>query len=85
MVSPGWAQGTGATGGILLEFPATARAMGLGGAYTAIVGDAGSVFANPAGMATIRRVASGVSWERSPFRTPARTSSIIWASASPRR
>lgn len=69
MVAPGRAQGTGATGGILLEFPATARAMGLGGAYTAIVGDAGSVFANPAGMATIRRVASGVSWERSPYGT----------------
>ncbi len=57
-------QGTGLTGGIILELPPGARALGLGGAYAAVVGDAGSVFVNPAGMAPIRRLAVDVSWER---------------------
>lgn len=57
-------QGTGLTGGIILELPATSRALGLGGAYTAVVGDAGSVFVNPAGMAPIRHLAVDVSWEQ---------------------
>jgi hypothetical protein len=59
------AQGTGTTSAIVLELPATARALGLAGAYAAVVGDEGSVFVNPAGMATIRRLAVGMSWERS--------------------
>lgn len=58
------AQGTGRTGGIVLEIPATARTLGLGGAYAAVVGDESSVWGNPAGMAPIRRLAAGVSWER---------------------
>ncbi|MBI4541837.1 MAG: hypothetical protein HY705_02270 [Gemmatimonadetes bacterium] len=48
----------------LLEVPGTARAVGLGGAYAAVVGDEGSVFVNPAGLAPIRRVAIGASYER---------------------
>ena len=44
--------------------PATARAMALGGAYTAVVGDAGAVFVNPAGLAPIKRLAVSASYER---------------------
>ena len=61
------AQGIGTTAGILLELPATPRAMALGGAYAAVVGDEGSVFVNPAGLAPIRRLAFGVSRESAFF------------------
>lgn len=59
------AQGNGRTAGIILEIPATARTLGLGGVYAAVVGDESSVWGNPAGMAPIRHVAIGLSWERS--------------------
>lgn len=58
------AQADGTTGGALLELPATARIMALGGAYAAVVGDAGSVFVNPAGLAPVKRMALTVSYER---------------------
>ncbi len=58
------AQATGTTAGALLDIPATARLLGLGGAYTAVLGDEGSVFANPAGLAPIRRLALGTSYQR---------------------
>lgn len=58
------AQAPGTTGGVLLEMPATARTMALGGAYAAVVGDAGSVFVNPAGLAPVKRAALSVSYER---------------------
>ena len=58
------AQSTGTTSGALLAIPATARALGLGGAYTAVVGDEGNIFVNPAGLAAIRHAALGVSYER---------------------
>jgi len=58
------AQAPGTAGGVLLEVPATARAMALGGAYTAVMGDAGAVFVNPAGLAPIKRLAVSVSYER---------------------
>jgi hypothetical protein len=41
--------------------------MALAGAYTAVVGDEGSVFHNPAGLAPIRRLAIGASHERAFF------------------
>lgn len=63
------AQGNGTTAGILLELPATSRQMAFQGAYTAVVGDEGSIFVNPAGMAPIRRTAMGLSYERSAFGT----------------
>ncbi len=59
-----FAQSTGTTAGALLDVPATARALGLGGAYTAVVGDAGNIFVNPAGLAAIGHAALGVSYER---------------------
>jgi uncharacterized protein UPF0164 len=45
--------------GELLVAPATARVEALAGAGTALVGDEGSVFVNPAGMAPIRRTTIG--------------------------
>jgi hypothetical protein len=57
------AQATGTTSGAILEMPATARALGLGGAYTAVVGDEGSIFVNPAGLAGIRHGALGMSYQ----------------------
>jgi len=58
------AQGTGNTAGAVLSLPATTRALGLGGAYAGVVGDEGSVFVNPAGLAPIRKMALGMSYER---------------------
>jgi len=58
------AQSTGTTAGALLTIPATARSLGLGGAYTAVVGDEGNLFVNPAGLAGISHAALGVSYEK---------------------
>lgn len=58
------AQASGAAAGALLEIPATARALALGGAYTAVVGDEGNIFVNPAGLAAIRHAALGMSYEK---------------------
>jgi hypothetical protein len=58
------ARAQGTTGGILLEIPATARSMAMGGASAALLGDAGSVFGNPAGLAPIKGTALSVSYER---------------------
>jgi hypothetical protein len=57
--------------------PATARAAGLGGAYAAVVGDEGSVFVNPAGMAPIHRVALGLSLERGLLGTTLSTGAAV--------
>jgi hypothetical protein len=54
----------GGSGGVLLQLPATAREMALGGAYTAVIGDAGALFVNPAGLAPVKRNAVAVSHER---------------------
>ena len=58
------AQATGTTSGAVLAIPATTRALGLGGAYAAVIGDIGSIFVNPAGLAPIRSVALGMSYQR---------------------
>lgn len=60
-------QGNGSTAAALLELPASARQMAFQGAYAAVVGDEGSVFVNPAGLAPIRRTALGLSYERGVF------------------
>ena len=44
-------------------FPGSTRAAGLGGAGAALVGDAGAIFDNPAGIAAIRHVAVEGSYE----------------------
>src|SRR5207245_1111831 len=43
-------------GGAWESLPGSTRAAGLGGAGAALVGDAGAVFSNPAGIATIRHL-----------------------------
>lgn len=42
---------------LVLSLPPTVRSAALNGAAAALVGDAGAVFANPAGLATIRHIA----------------------------
>src|SRR5207244_2096750 len=53
-----------ADGSPVVLLPASAHAAGLGGAGAALVGDAGAVFANPAGIATIRHLSVEGSYER---------------------
>src|SRR3989454_9830857 len=53
-----------AEGSPVLLLPASTRSAGLGGAGAALVGDAGAVFANPAGIATIRHLSVEGSYER---------------------
>ncbi len=43
--------------------PGSTRSAGLGGAGVALVGDAGALFANPAGIATVRHIAVEGSYE----------------------
>ena len=54
----------GATAAIVLELPASPRAMALGNAYAAMGGDEASLFYNPAGLATLERAAGGLSVQR---------------------
>ena len=63
-VSRARAQATAGTAGAVLVLPATTRVLGLGGAYAGVVGDEGSIFVNPAGLAAIRKVALGMSYQR---------------------
>jgi hypothetical protein len=51
---------------IILSLPVTARSAGMGGAGVALSGDAGSVFLNPAGLATIRHAAVEGALQRYP-------------------
>jgi hypothetical protein len=48
----------------LFALPGSTRAAGLGGAGAALVGDAGAVFANPAAIATVHRLALEGSYEQ---------------------
>jgi hypothetical protein len=50
-------------GSIVTALPGSTRSAGLGGAGVALVGDAGAVFANPAGIATIRHLSIEGSYE----------------------
>jgi hypothetical protein len=50
-----------ATAAALLEIAGTPRALALQGAYASLVGDEGSIFVNPAGMAPVHHIALGVS------------------------
>ncbi len=61
MVRSGAAQ---TEGSVLSVIPASTRAVALGGAGVALVGDATAVFSNPAALATIRRVAVETAYER---------------------
>src|SRR5574341_2072583 len=51
-------------GTVLAGLPGSTRSVGMGGAGAALVGDAGAIFANPAGIATVHRLAFEASVER---------------------
>jgi len=51
----GWAAPAAGTAGAFLKLGTGARALALGGAYTAVPGDVGSAFWNPAGLASVDR------------------------------
>src|SRR2546427_2546101 len=53
-----------AEGSPVVLLPASTRSAGLGGAGAALVGDAGAVFANPAGIAPIRHLSVEGAYER---------------------
>src|SRR2546428_12734773 len=50
-------------GSVLTVLPGSTRSAGLGGARAALDGDAGAMFANPAGIATIRHLSLEGSYE----------------------
>src|SRR5438094_5877086 len=52
--------------GALAAVPGSARLAGMGGAGAAIVGDAGVIFTNPAGLATVHRLAVEGSYDTYP-------------------
>ena len=66
--------GESALGGVA----ASVRSAGLNGAGVALVGTAGSVFTNPAGLATIRRVALEVGYRAAPFDAVLTTAAVGW-------
>src|SRR2546421_5486319 len=53
-------------GSVLAVVPGSARSAGMSGPGAAIVGDAGNVFTNPAGLATVHRLALEASYESYP-------------------
>jgi hypothetical protein len=57
------AQG-GLSSAVLLELPTSARALALGGAYSAVGGDDAAVFFNPAQLATRTTMSAGLSVQR---------------------
>ena len=55
------AQSGGTSAAVFLEHPASARALALGGAYTAVGGDDAVLFFNPAQLATREQASAGLS------------------------
>ncbi|MGH7703847.1 MAG: hypothetical protein ACREMO_12195 [Gemmatimonadales bacterium] len=51
---------------LIVALPASVRYAGLGGASAALSGDAGAVFGNPAGLATIKHAAMEAAFQRYP-------------------
>lgn len=56
--------------------PGSTRAAGMGGGGGAIVGDAGALFANPAGLATVHRLAVEAGYESYPSGTTLATGAL---------
>jgi hypothetical protein len=61
------AQSPGADGPAVLQSPGSVRAAGLQGAGAAILGDAAAIFANPAGLALVRRLSLEAGYFGAPF------------------
>jgi hypothetical protein len=66
-IAPAAARAQSAPGLLVLQNPASVRAAGLGGAGAALLGDAASLFATPAGLALIRHVVLEASYHGAPF------------------
>lgn len=66
-LAPVAAAGQSVLGPQVLQNPATVRAAGLGGAGAALMGDAGAVFTNPAGLALIHSLAIEAGYHGAPF------------------
>src|SRR5574341_643016 len=56
----------------VLSLPGSVRSAGLHGAGAALVGDAGALFSNPVGIATLRHIGLEGTVRRSPFRSEER-------------
>ena len=63
---------------VVLQFPASIRSAGFNGAGVALVGSAGAIFFNPAGLATIRHVAVEGALQSGPFAGELSTAAIGW-------
>lgn len=62
----------------VLSVPGSVRSAGLHGAGAALVGDAGSIFANPVGIATLRHIGLEGTLRRSPFNALSGTGALGW-------
>ena len=63
---------------VVLQYPASIRSAGFNGAGVALVGNAGAVFFNPAGLATIRHVAVEGALQSGPFAGVLSTAALAW-------
>lgn len=78
-----WSQAAGAQADslvvpLLLNQPASTRSAALNGAGVALVGDAGSVFTNPAGLATVANVALEGAYRAAPGNASVATAALAW-------
>jgi len=62
----------------VLSVPGSVRSAGLHGAGAALVGDAGAIFANPVGIATLRHIGLEGTLRRSPFHALSGTGALGW-------
>ena len=62
----------------ILSLPGSVRSAGLHGAGAALVGDAGAVFANPVGIATLRHIGLEGTYRRTRFNAVAGTAALGW-------
>src|SRR5574341_816679 len=62
----------------VLSLPGSVRSAGLHGAGAALVGDAGAVFANPVGIATLRHIGLEGTYRRTRFNATAATAALGW-------
>lgn len=62
----------------VLSVPGSVRSAGLHGAGAALVGDAGAIFANPVGIATLRHIGLEGTLRRSPFNALSGTGALGW-------
>lgn len=71
-------QAAGADPSPVIRTPASVRTLGLNGAGAAFLGDAGSVFTNPVGIATIRHIAIEGQLRRAPEGALLASAALAW-------